>query len=173
MQSKAKTVDQYLASLPADRRDALERIRAVFRKNVDKRLMEHMAYGMPGYSVPLEIYPPGYHCSPNTPLPFAGFASQKNHMSLYLFCMYMDGDDMKEFQAAWKKAGKPLDMGKSCVRFKRIDDVPLDVLGKTIKKITLERFLGVYEQSRAEEAARKAGQKPARKAAATKKAAKK
>ena len=171
MQSKAKTVDEYLASLPDDRREALEQIRAVFRKNLDKRYVENMSYGMAGYAVPLDVYPPGYHCSPDTPLPFAGFASQKNHMSVYLFCLYVGTNDIDEFEAAWKKTGKPLDMGKSCIRFKKIDDVALDVLGKTIKKMTVKRFIGIYEQARADNEGRKPGRPAARKKTAAKKTA--
>ncbi len=173
MQSKAKTVDDYLAELPEDRRNALEKIRAVFKKNLDRKIVEHMNYGMVGYSVPHSVYPPGYHCDPKQPLPFAGMASQKNHMALYLFGMYLGGPDLKEFQAAWRKSGKRLDMGKSCVRFKRIEDVPLDVVGAAIKKMTLRRFLGIYEESLAATGTRKAAKKGAKKPAARKKAAKK
>lgn len=165
MQSKAKTVDEYLAELPDERREALKQIRAVFKKNVDKRIIEHMNYGMVGYSVPHKVYPPGYHCDPKLPLPYAGMASQKNHMSLYLFGMYMEGPDMAAFQAAWKKTGKRLDVGKSCVRFKKIDDVPLDVLADAVRKMTLERFLGIYESAvNAQQGARAAKKAPTKKA---------
>ncbi|MCR9244245.1 MAG: DUF1801 domain-containing protein [bacterium] len=174
MQSKAKTVDEYLKNLPDDRREALETIRKMFKKNIDKRIVEHMNYGMAGYSVPHKIYPPGYHCDPKLPLPYAGFASQKNHMSLYLFGCYMDSEDMDQLQAEWKKTGKRMDIGKSCIRFKKIDDVPLDVIGRAVKRMTLERFLGIYEAARAGEAARKVAKKHvAKKKTAAKKAAKK
>src|SRR4051794_29973063 len=120
MQSKAATVQEYLAELPPDRREALQGVREVFLKHLDKDFEEGMAYGMIGYHVPYSVYPPGYHCPPKQPLPFAGLASQKNHMSVYLMCVYGDENQAKEFQKAWAKTGKKLDMGKSCIRFKKL-----------------------------------------------------
>ena len=117
MQSKAATVSDYLDSLPADRRAALEAVRKVFRDNLDPAYSEGMSYGMIGYCIPHSVYPAGYHCDPKQPLPYAGLASQKNHMSLYLMCVYgNDGNNdlYRWFTEAWKKTGKKLDMGRAC-----------------------------------------------------------
>lgn len=145
MQSKAKTVKQYLAELPADRREALQAVRAAILKNLPKGYEEGMQYGMIGYYVPHSVYPPGYHCDPKQPLPFAGMASQKNHMSLYLMCVYSDPGHQAWFRKAWAAAGKKLDMGKACVRFKKIDDVPLKVIGEAVKRVPAKKFIEHYE----------------------------
>ena len=148
MQSKAKTVDEYLAALPDDRRAALEAVRKVIRKNLGKGYEEGMQYGMPGWFVPHSVYAPGYHCNPKEPLPFVGMASQKNHMSLYLMCIYGhegEGSHFQRFQQAWAKTGKKLDMGKACVRFKKLDDLALEVIGETIKRIPVKEYLARYE----------------------------
>ena len=117
MQSKAKSVEEYLAALPEDRRETITAIREVILKNLPKGYEEGMQWGMPSYFVPLSAYPAGYNCQPDQPLPFVGFASQKNHMAFYGFCIYMDEELKNRFVADWKKTGKKLDMGKSCVRF--------------------------------------------------------
>jgi len=148
MTSKAKTVAQYLKELPDDRREVIEAIRNTIVKNLDKGFQETMQYGGIGYSVPHKLYPAGYHCDPKQPLPFAGIGNQKNHIGIYLFCIYTDETVLKEFVEGWKKSGKKLDMGKSCVRVKKLDDVPFDVLGKTIKKVTVKKFIGAYEDAR-------------------------
>src|SRR5690606_25553305 len=117
MISKAATVEQYLASLPEDRRAAIAAIRKVILDNLDKGVQETIQYGMIGYSVPHSVYPPGYHCDPRQPLPYAGLASQKGHMSLYLFSIYTDSNLQRWFHQAWRASGKKLDMGKACIRF--------------------------------------------------------
>src|SRR4051794_17304451 len=119
MQDKAITVEQYLSGLTRDRREVLEAVRQVLLENLDQDYEEGMQYGMIGYYVPHRVNPAGYHCDPSQPLPFAGLASQKNHMSLYLMCIYGDPDHSGWFRDAWARTGKKLDMGKSCVRFKR------------------------------------------------------
>ncbi|MBX7105915.1 MAG: DUF1801 domain-containing protein [Gemmataceae bacterium] len=170
MQSKAATVQEYLAELPEDRRAALEAVRKVILKNLDPAIAEGMQYGMIGYFIPHGIYPAGYHCDPKQPLPFAGLASQKNHMSIYIMSVY--GGQAEEFQAAWAKTGKKLDMGACCVRFKKLEDVALDVIGATIKKNTARKYIEHYEANLAKgkttakkkPAAKKpAGKKPAAK----------
>ena len=145
MQSKATTVEQYLAELPADRREALQTVRLAILKNLPKGYEEGMQYGGIGYFVPHSVYPPGYHCDPKQPLPFAGLASQKNHMAIYLMCVYADSEHEAWFREAWAKTGKRLDMGKSCVRFKKIDDVPLQVIGQAIKRVPARKFIEHYE----------------------------
>src|SRR3954452_7713248 len=130
MQSKATTVDAYLQSLPPDRREALNAVRDVIFKNLDRKYEEGMQYGMIGYYVPHSVYPKGYHCDPKQPLPFAGLASQKNYMSVYLMSLYSVDDNpgnphARWFRDAWTKTGKKLDMGKACIRFKKVEDLPL------------------------------------------------
>ncbi len=147
MTSKATTVAQYLKELPDDRRKTIEAIRNTILKNLDKGFQETMQYGGIGYSVPHSIYPKGYHCDPKQPLPFAGIGNQKNHIGIYLMCMYGDEKESKSFQNEWKKTGKKLDMGKCCVRVKKLDDVALDVLGKAIKKVKLKDFIAQYESA--------------------------
>ena len=179
MQNKAATVAAYLKSLPEDRRKALQAIRKVVNDNLDPKVKEAMAYGMPGWVVPLSVYPDGYHCAKDTPLPFANLASQKNHMALYLFCVYSVPGEAERLAEEWKAAGKKLDMGKSCLRFKKLEDVPLEVIGKAVKRMTLKKFIAGYEEAlagtsagRKKAAAKKAAKKPAaRKKPATKKAA--
>ena len=174
MQSKAATVEQYLASLPVDRRDALSAIREVFKKHLGRGYEEHMSYGMIGYCVPHSLYPAGYHCDPKQPLPFAGLASQKGHMSLYLMGLYVGETDAKgetaeakRFREAWTRTGRKLDMGKSCVRFKKLEDVPLDVLADALRRLPVEEYVARYEAARA----RQAADEPTRKAGGAKKAA--
>ncbi|MCP4246534.1 MAG: DUF1801 domain-containing protein [bacterium] len=145
MQSKATTVDEYLAGLPDDRRETLEAVREAILENLPKGYEEGMQYGMIGYYVPHSVYPPGYHCDPQQPLPFAGLASQKNHMALYLMCIYTDPEQAAWFRETWAKTGKKLDMGKSCVRFKKLDDLPLNVIGLAIKRMPVKKFIERYE----------------------------
>ncbi len=146
MQSKATTVAAYLSSLPADRRAAIESVRKVILDNLDTTFEEGMQYGMIGYYVPHSVFPDGYHCDPKQPLPFAHLGSQKNHMALYLMGLYAcEPEDesalTRWFRAAWAKAGKKLDMGKCCVRFKKLEDVPLDVVGELIRKLPAKTYL--------------------------------
>ncbi len=145
MQSKAKTVQEYLAQLPAERRAALAAVRGAIRKNLDRGFEEGMQYGMIGYYVPHRLYPDGYHCDPRQPLPFAGLASQKNYMSVYLMSVYAAGTEEQWLRKEWAKAGKKLDMGKCCIRFKKLDDVPLNVLGEVIRRVTVKNHIAHYE----------------------------
>ena len=155
MQSKAKTVAQYLSALPKDRREALKAVRSTILKNLPKGYAEGMQNGAIGYFVPHSIYPPGYHCDPKQPLPFGGLASQKNHMAIYLMCVYSDPELEAWFREAWAKTGKKLDMGKSCVRFKKLEYLPLDLIGKA-------KDVGVVQRHRSDaaEAADDAGPFP-------------
>ncbi|MCK6456413.1 MAG: DUF1801 domain-containing protein [Phycisphaerae bacterium] len=145
MMSKARTVKEYFASLPADRREALAAVRKVILDNLDKDYEEGMAYGMISYHVPHRVYPPGYHCDPKQPLPFACLASQKNHMAIYLMCIYGSREHEAWFRKAWAKSGKKLDMGKSCIRFKKLDDLALDVLGEAIARVPARQYIRFYE----------------------------
>jgi len=145
MQSKAKTVKEYLAELPADRRAAIETVRGVILENLDKDFEEGMQYGMIGYHVPHRIYPAGYHCDPKQPLSYAGLASQKNHLAIYLMCVYSSTKNAEWFRKEWAKSGKKLDMGKSCIRFKKVEDLALDVIGKAVGRVTAKEFIANYE----------------------------
>jgi hypothetical protein len=107
-----------------------------------------MQYGMIGYYVPHRVYPAGYHCDPKQPLPFAALASQKNYMSLYLMCVYGDSPLAKWFREAWAKSGKKLDMGKACVRFKKLEDLALDVIGEAIRRVPARKYIEFCEGAR-------------------------
>jgi hypothetical protein len=151
--SKAPTVKEYLAELPDDRRASVQKVREVILKNLDKAYEEGMLYGMIGYYVPRSYYPPGYHTGPDQPLPFAGLASQKNHLSLYmmgLYCGCIDGSEetalYKWFRGAWAKSGKKLDMGKSCIRFKKAEDLPLDVVAEAIARLPAKTYVAHYDK---------------------------
>lgn len=148
MTSKAKTVKEYMDSLPPDRKKAIAAVRKVLLANLPQGYKEVMAYGMIGYVVPLKRYPQGYGEDKKTPLPYAGLASQKNHMSLYLMCTYGNKDLDKWFRKAYAASGKKLDMGKGCVRFKKLEDLPLDVVGKVIAKVSVDAFIATYRRAR-------------------------
>ena len=147
MISKARTVDEYLAALPADRRAAIQSVREVILKNLGPGYEEGMQYGMIGYYVPHSVYPPGYHCDPKQPLPFAGLAAQKNHMAVYLMCVYGSPEHEAWFRKEWARTGKKLDMGKSCIRFKQLEDLPLDVIGKAIARVPIRDLVAHYESA--------------------------
>ncbi|HRI64727.1 MAG TPA: DUF1801 domain-containing protein [Polyangium sp.] len=154
----AANVQEYLANLPPDRREALEALRKVILANLDKDYEEGIQYGMIGYYVPHRVFPPGYHCDPKQPLPFAGMASQKNHMSLYLMCTYGSPEQDAWFREAWAKTGKKLDMGKACVRFKKLSDVPLEVIGEAIRRAPAKKYIETYQ---AQLSGTKSAKKPA------------
>ena len=170
MPPKAASVKEYLASLPEDRRGAIEAVRKVILENLDKEYEEGLQYGMIGYYVPHRVYPAGYHCDPKQPLPFAGLASQKGHMSLYLGCVYGHDEQRELFVKDWEKTGKKLDMGKACIRFKKLEDIPLEVVGRAVKRITVKKYIAAYEAALG---ATKAGQARAAKKKVVKKASKK
>ena len=145
-QSKAKTVDEYLNELPEDRRAAIAKVRSVVKKNLPKGYKERMAYGMISYEIPLETYPDTYN---GQPLCYIGLASQKNHMALYLTNVYGDPKQEKYLAGEFKKAGKKLDMGKSCLRFKKIEDLPLDAIGKIVGSTPPEQMIAKTEKAHA------------------------
>jgi hypothetical protein len=169
MATKTSTLKQYLANLAPDRRKTIQALREVINKNIDKKFEEGMQYGMPSWYLPHSIYPAGYHCKPSEPLPFAGIASQKNHIGLHLFCVYADETESKRFQEEWLATGKKLDMGKSCVRVKKLEDVPLPVIGRVFKRMTAKKFVAAYEGSLTAYATSKANKKKSSKKAAERK----
>ncbi len=145
MTSNAETVDEYLASLPPNRRSAISAVRDVFLKNIDPGFEEGMLYGMISYYVPLSVFPAGYHCDPTKPVNFASLGSQKSHMAIYLMCVYGSPVAEKQFRDDWAESGKKLDMGKSCVRFKKLDDVALDAVGQTIASVSMKKYVECYQ----------------------------
>lgn len=139
------SVSEYLEALPAERRDALKKVRAVIRKHLPKGFTEDVGFGMITYGVPLSKYPNTYN---KQPLCLAALASQKNHMAVYLMSAYADPKVRKRFETAWKKTGKKLDMGQSCVRFKKVDDLALDVIADAIAAHTPDELIAHYEKAR-------------------------
>lgn len=145
MPKKPATVEAYLASLPDDRREALEAIREVINANIGPEFEEGIQYGMIGWYLPHAEYPLGYHCDPDQPLPFASLASQKKHIGIYLFCVYCDADGKERFVEEWRATGQRLDMGAGCVRVKDLESVPLKVVAKAIKRAKAAKFVEAYE----------------------------
>ena len=147
MQSKATSVDQYLKEIPADRRNDINAIRGVLKTHLPEGYEETMQYGMIGYVVPHRLYPAGYHCDPKLPLPFMALASQKASISLYHMGLYADAALMAWFQTAHAKASpRKLDMGKSCVRYKKPEDMPLDLLAELAGRMTVADWVALYER---------------------------
>jgi len=148
MTSGAKTPAEYIKELPADRKEAIAKLRDVVLKNLPDGFKEQMGYGMLGYVVPHKVYPPGYHCDPKLPLPFAGIASQKNFIAFYHMGIYAMPDLLKWFVAEYPKhSSAKLDMGKSCVRFKKPEHIPYKLIGELMKKVSVEKWVEGYEKN--------------------------
>ena len=148
MQSKATTPEQYLSELPEDRKEAMLKLRKAIKDNLPKGFEEVMSYGMLGYVVPHSIYPNGYHCNPKLPLPFINLASQKSFIALYHMGIYANKNLFDWFVAEYPKDVKSkIDMGKSCLRFKKMDDIPFDLIAELVRKITVEQWISSYEKA--------------------------
>jgi Domain of unknown function (DU1801) len=148
MQSQASTVDQYLNELPPERQEAVAQLRRVFKRSLPKGFVEQMQYGMIGYVVPHTLYPAGYHCDARQPLPFLGLASQKQHISVYHMGVYADADLLAWFKAAHAKASpQKLDMGKACIRYKKPEHIPHELLGELASRMTPAQWIALYEKS--------------------------
>ena len=146
MQSQAQTVEEYLSELPAERQAAVRTLRDTLRAALPPGFEERMNYGMVGYVVPHSLYPAGYHCDPKLPLPFMGLASQKASVNLYHMGLYADPALLAWFTEAHATASKrKLDMGKSCIRYKKPDDMPLTLLAELAGKMTVEAWIALYE----------------------------
>lgn len=145
MQSKTKTIDEYLASLSEDRRAIVSKLRALLKRRIPKGYRESMMWGAINYSIPLEQFSDTYN---GQPLCYAALASQKNHFSLYLMSVYGNPVERKKLEDGFRKAGKKLDMGKSCVRFRSLDDLPLDVISEIVANVTPEKYIAWYRKSR-------------------------
>ena len=146
VRSEASTVEEYLDGLSPERREGLSAVRKVVLDNLPEGYEEIMDFGMICYVVPLSAYPKTYN---GHPLMYAALADQKNHMGLYLMCLYTHNEDMGWFEERYKASGKKLDMGKSCVRFKKLDDLPLDLVADVIALAPMEKYIAFYEEARA------------------------
>jgi len=147
MQSKAKTVEEYIDSLPEDRKEAISELRKVVLANLPKGFTEEMGYGMIGYVVPHSLFPNGYHCDPAKPLPFMNIASQKNFIAVYHMGVYCNKKLLDWFTDEYAKVSKTkLDMGKSCIRFKKIDQIPYQLIGELASKITVKQWIDIIQK---------------------------
>lgn len=146
MSTKPATTDEYIAALSADRKEIIAAMRDTVRKNLPKGFQEEMSYGMIGFVVPHSLYPSGYHCDQKLPLPFISIASQKTHIGFYHMGMYADQQLLDWFTAEWPNySKKKLDMGKSCIRFKKPEDIPLDLIAELVKKMNPKDWINLYE----------------------------
>jgi hypothetical protein len=148
MKAPGKTVTEILLNQPAGRLEPFNELHEVIIKNLPKGFEPAISYGGLGYVVPHKLYPAGYHCKPEEPLPFAGIASQKGSINLYHMGIYADPKLLKWFVSEYPKHSKQkLDMGKSCIRFKKMDDIPHKLIGQLMKKITVKQWIGMYEKN--------------------------
>ncbi|UCS92895.1 DUF1801 domain-containing protein [Echinicola marina] len=148
MKIEAQSPEEYITKIPEERQPAFSRLRRTITDNLPKGFEETMSYGMIGYVVPHKLYPPGYHCNPKLPLPFINIASQKNFIALYHNGIYADKEILDWFVNEFPKHSKyKLDMGKSCIRFKKPEHIPFDLIGELIKKLTVEDWISLYESN--------------------------
>jgi hypothetical protein len=147
MQSKAKTSDEYMLEIPDERKKGMTELRKIIKKNLPKGFTEAMGYGMIGWVVPHSIYKPGYHCDPTQPLPFMGMANQKNFIAVYHMGLYANPKLLKWFTTEFAKvSAKKLDMGKSCLRLKKAEDIPFKLIGELCTKISTKDWIDLYEE---------------------------
>lgn len=148
MQYFVDSIDQYMDAIPEDRREPMNKLREVIIKNLPKGFHEQINYGMLGWVVPHSTYPAGYHCDPKQPLPFLAIASQKNFIALYHMGIYADKELHDWFVAEFPNHSKyKLDMGKSCMRFKKADAIPFELIGQLVAKMTSEQWIVLYEKN--------------------------
>jgi uncharacterized protein YdhG (YjbR/CyaY superfamily) len=147
MQSNAKAVSDYLKDIDPSKKEAFNQLRETILQHIPAGFEETMAYGMIGYVVPHSLYPAGYHCKPEVPLPFASIAAQKNFIALYHMGVYANKELLDWFTENYQKVtGKNPDMGKSCIRFKKTDSIPFELIGKLMKKMSVKQWITLYEQ---------------------------
>lgn len=144
---KPETVTEYIAGLSKDRREFVSSLREVVTDNLQDGFEEGIQYGMIGYYVPHSLYPSGYHCDTSQPLPYTHIASRQSYVALYSFCVYGNAKLEAWFRKEWAKTGLKLDMGKSCIRFKKPSDAPLDLIGRLIAKVSVDDFISDYERN--------------------------
>ena len=147
MQIPADSIEDYLSKVPEERNEAFKKLFETISKNLPKGFQTNLSYGMIGWSVPLETFPAGYHCSPGTPLPFINLASQKNFIALYHMGIYANDELLNWFVEEYPKHSKrKLDMGKSCIRFKKPDEIPFDLIAELCKKMSPKDWISIYEK---------------------------
>lgn len=147
MQIQANSPDHYISQLPEDRQEPIKKLRAVIKNNLPEGFEERISYGMIGYVVPHSLYPKGYHCDSKQPLPFINLASQKNYIALYHSCVYANEELMTWFKTEYPKHSKyKLDMGKSCIRFKRMNDIPYELIAELCSKVSPQEWIELYEK---------------------------
>ena len=148
MNSKAQSVEAYLEEIPEKRKEAFIKLREVINSNLPEGFEETMSYGMIGYIIPHKLYPAGYHCNPKLPLPFVNLANQKNYIALYHLGIYANEELLNWFTTEYSKfSTTKLDMGKSCIRFKKMDKIPYELIGKLIAKVSTQEWISTYEKS--------------------------
>jgi hypothetical protein len=141
-------VNEYIQALPEERKVVIEKLQMLFKKNLPKGFEEQLSYGMIGYVVPHKIYPDGYHCDPKLPLPFLAMASQKNFIAIYHMGIYAKPELLNWFVEEYPKHCKSkLDMGKSCIRFKKMEDIPYNLIAELAKKMTVQDWISIYEKN--------------------------
>ncbi len=146
MQYKASSPEEYIKLLPEERKEPVKKLRQIILDNLPKGMEEQMSYGMLGFVIHHSIYPDGYHCDPKLPLPFMNLASQKNFIALYHMGTYAKNDLLVWFTEEYdKKCNYKLDMGKSCVRFKKMDDIPYDLIAELVQKMSTKEWISIYE----------------------------
>lgn len=146
MQIQAVSIEDYISKIPEERQEALKKLFDTIHSNLPDGFEENLSYGMLGWAVPLKTYPEGYHCTPGTALPFINLASQKNFIALYHMGLYSRPEILNWFVEEYPKhSRKKLDMGKSCVRFKKVEDIPFELIGELSRKMTVEDWIGIYE----------------------------
>lgn len=147
MATKPETPDQYVEELPNDRKEVIQRLRTILKENLPVGYEEEISYGMIGYVVPYSIYPAGYAVKPKVPLPLINLASQKNHVALYHMAVYAVPGIAEWFQTEYPKHCKTkLDMGKGCIRLKKMDDIPYDLIGELARKVDVQTWIDTYEK---------------------------
>jgi hypothetical protein len=148
METTELTPNAYIESLPEDRKPVVQKLRETLLKNLPEGFAEHIGYGMLCYSVPHSLYPEGYHCNPKQPLPFISLGSNKSAISLHHIGLYADEGLLNWFTEAYKTASpRKLDMGKGCVRFKKMEDIPYDLIAELARKLTPQQWIGKYEKA--------------------------
>ncbi len=146
--SKPTTVTEYIAAIPEDRKAAFKKLRKIIKANLPKGFEEGISYGMPSYHVPLRTYPDGYHCKKDTPLPFANLANQKGFIAVYHMGMYATPAIAEWFKKEYAARCKyKIDMGKSCVRLKKLEDIPYDLIGELFQKMSMQEWIDLYEKN--------------------------
>ena len=146
MQSKATTQEEYIKELPEERKEVISKLRSVINNNLPNGFVEGMSYGMISYHIPHTVYPDGYHCDPKIPLPFMNLASQKNFIAIYHMGIYANPELLNWFTTEYPKhCNRKLDMGKSCIRFKKMDDIPYKLIAELTSKMSAQEWIDVYE----------------------------